>query len=245
MKITFVGTSHGYPEFGRKLSCTMLEIDGYIYFIDAGAPVAQFAADRIQDKEQIRALFVTHRHSDHLGGSFEFLITVNEYWQQVSLDVVLPEQRAIALVEHVLLQESASIHRDRIRFFDLSCEPSYQDPRMKLTAIPNRHTNGLLRSYGFYIEAEGKKLLFTGDMHADLQDFPEIAFGSEELDLIVSEFAHSNIETMAPIVDKVHTKQLLFNHIYPLEDKAPTIEAWNESHCFDIRCVNDDDTFII
>ena len=39
MKITFLGTSHGYPEKGRVVSCTMVETGGKIYIIDAGSAV--------------------------------------------------------------------------------------------------------------------------------------------------------------------------------------------------------------
>ena len=39
MKITFLGTSHGVPAADRYCSCTMLEVNGAHYFIDAGAPL--------------------------------------------------------------------------------------------------------------------------------------------------------------------------------------------------------------
>ena len=39
MKITFLGTSHGYAEANRFQSSALVEVRGKSYIIDAGAPV--------------------------------------------------------------------------------------------------------------------------------------------------------------------------------------------------------------
>jgi len=39
MKITFLGTSHGYAEKNRFTSSTLIETAGHSYILDAGAPV--------------------------------------------------------------------------------------------------------------------------------------------------------------------------------------------------------------
>ena len=245
MKITFLGTSHGYPEEGRNLSCTMLEIGERIYFIDAGAPLAQFVADRRLDRKNIKALFVTHMHADHFGGTFGFLISANEYWKDISMDVVLPEDRAVSLAYQMMLVDSPAVDHARILFSNLAVKPFYQDETIMLTAIPNEHTDGKMSSYSFYLEAEGKKLLFTGDLHTKLHDFPQAAFGAEKLDLVVCEYAHSRYEFMDPVVGKINTKRLYFNHVYPYVPKFQEIEEWNRIHDFDIRHVQDNDEFVI
>ena len=245
MKITFIGTSHGYPETGRKLSCTMLEIGDSIYFIDAGAPLAQYVVDRQMDRKNIKALFITHMHSDHFGGAFCFLGCINDFWTDTCLDVVLPEERAISMAYQMMLEDNPDVDHQRLHFFNLKDKPFYEDENLRLTAIPNQHTHGKMKSFSFYIEAEGKRVLFTGDLTSELTDFPHIAFGQESLDLIVCEYAHSKYGYMDPVVGKVNTRRLYFNHVYPHAPKFQEIEAWNERHGFDIRHVQDDDEFCI
>ena len=68
MKITFLGTSHGYPEKGRVVSCTMVETGGKIYIIDAGSAVDEHLVEQDADFSAVRAVFITHMHSDHVNG---------------------------------------------------------------------------------------------------------------------------------------------------------------------------------
>ncbi len=234
MKITFIGTGHGYPDVGRQCSSTMLEIGGYYYFIDAGADIAQYIVDNGIDRSKIRALFVTHRHGDHFWGCFRLLSCISEFtleWGNTQLDVVLPEARAIHMCHTLLLGDSTLINYDRLHFYDLNTKPYYEDENIKLTAVPTEHTNGRLKAWAFIVEAEGKKLLFTGDMHARLHDFPEAALGDEQFDFILCEYAHSRAEFMEPMLPRINTKKLYFNHLgVGKEARIAEIEAWDKQY---------------
>ena len=70
-------------------------------------------------------------------------------------------------------------------------------------------------SHSLLVEAEGKKILFTGDLRHDVLDFPhEAIFGG--VDLIVMEAAHSKLysEPILNILKGLNTKRMLINHIY-------------------------------
>ena len=77
MKITFLGTSHGVPAADRYCACTMLEVNGATYFIDAGAPLIDILLRRGTDLNTIRALFTTHLHGDHVNGVLAFADLIN------------------------------------------------------------------------------------------------------------------------------------------------------------------------
>lgn len=67
-------------------------------------------------------------------------------------------------------------------------------------------------SYAFVIDGEGKRVIFTGDLHGDDPvDFPKIAM-EEPSDAIICELAHFSIGKVLPYLEKCDTKKVLFNH---------------------------------
>ncbi|MBR6728745.1 MAG: MBL fold metallo-hydrolase, partial [Clostridia bacterium] len=67
MKITFMGTSHGYAEKGRFTSATLIEVSDFYYLLDAGAPVEWIMVNKDKPFDKIRGIFITHMHNDHAG----------------------------------------------------------------------------------------------------------------------------------------------------------------------------------
>ena len=67
MKITFLGTSHGYAEKNRFTSATLIETAKYSYLLDAGAPVEWVMINKDMPLDKIRGIFITHMHNDHVG----------------------------------------------------------------------------------------------------------------------------------------------------------------------------------
>ena len=61
------------------------------------------------------------------------------------------------------------------------------------------------------MEAEGKKLVCTGDLAADLSDFPFEA--AEDADLVLCEFTHFDPMKCIDIFRKIHPRKLVFNHV--------------------------------
>ncbi len=67
MELTFFGTSHGAPEVGHFCSGTLLETAGASYLIDCGAPVDALMINKGKRFEDLKAVFLTHMHEDHVG----------------------------------------------------------------------------------------------------------------------------------------------------------------------------------
>jgi len=78
----------------------------------------------------------------------------------------------------------------------------YNDGFLKVTAIQTLHTD---RSYAFFLEAEGKSVLFTGDLKHPDEDFPLIA-KEHKTDFIVCESAHFNATDYLPHLREYKTK---------------------------------------
>ena len=56
-----------------------------------------------QDLGKIKAVFVTHMHSDHMNGLTDMIGLATWYYEDMSCEVYLPEQRGIdAIIEYCI-----------------------------------------------------------------------------------------------------------------------------------------------
>jgi len=215
MKLTFLGTSHGVPMTDRFCSSALIEVGEAAYLIDGGAPVADLLIRRGIPFSKIRAVFTTHIHSDHTIGLLSFMSLSNWYYKDASYDLYMTEQAGIDAFRNVILTTDKVFNEDRIRMKLVTEGEFYKDEHITVRAFPTLHMNGKFPTWSFVIDsADGKRVVFTGDMHVrDAVDFPQIA-KDEPSDAIVCEMAHFGHETVLPILEKCPTKKMLINHIF-------------------------------
>lgn len=250
MKITFLGTSHGVPAADRYCSCAMLEISGSRYFIDAGAPLIDLLLDRGVDMNSVKAIFTTHMHSDHVDGVLPLASLFSWYYKTTSIDIYLTEKRGLELFPNMLSALIGTLNdsfdSDRVRFRLMDESTTYEDENIRVTPIPTQHLAGQGRpAYSYLVEAEGKKILFSGDLSQKLRgkDFPAYVL-ENEVDLMVCEMAHFGVADVQPYLEQCKARELLFNHVYPL-DKLDEINALNGRYAYPIRTVNDGDEVML
>ncbi|MBQ9773699.1 MAG: MBL fold metallo-hydrolase [Clostridia bacterium] len=219
MKITFFGTSDGIPRPGHFCTSTMIEAGGNVYLVDAGAPVIDLLLRHGKHPTEIKAFFNTHGHSDHLDGLTQLLTLCGWAYKTTSFDLFMPEQRIIdAFVSYKEALMGEAFPLDRLRMQIFSAGVVYDDGVMKVTAIPTRHCEPR-PSYAFLLEAEGKRVLLSGDLSQFLAkgDYPAIV-SEEELDLFVCEMAHFGEEHILPYLEKCRAKRVMFNHYQPRKE---------------------------
>ena len=247
MKITFLGTAAGLPRKGQSTSCTMLEVGGKYYIFDTGAPVVNKLLDMDKTIEDIKAVFITHCHGDHLFGILDLIRCVNieKIFPSAAVSYYLPEQIVIDAILRYYSATSGAIRKDVNKLTAYSEGVIYSDENIKVTAIPTAHMRIVSRpTYAFSVECDGKRILFTGDLSQNLEydDFPKIAF-SEEYDAVICEGAHFDYEILKPCIKKCKTKNVFFNHIKL--PNMPIVEEENLSgeYPFPLTLVKDGDTF--
>ena len=247
MKITFLGTSHGAPCAERHCSCTMIEINGALYFIDAGAPLADVVLRQGKHPDQIRAIFTTHAHGDHVFGIIPLADMLCWWYKKANVEMYLTEQKMIDAITGVVEASLGSMSRERVRFHLMEEDFVYQDENIRLWLIPNCHLKNRSDtpdrpSYSIVMEAEGKRLIFTGDMSMGLRqdDFPKIAI-EEPSDFILCELAHFTDEAVEPYIAKCQTKQVWFNHVSFHQDRFDAICEMDKKYPFAVRAANDGD----
>ncbi len=230
MKIVFLGTGHGVPSASRACSCTMLEVGGSLYYIDGGAPIADRTMLCGRDISAARAMFVTHTHGDHIGGVYQFASLLNWYYKNQEFSFYMPESNASEVICSLInITDGKEIDLSRVRFLKASAGTVYKDENIKVTYHKTGHLNVDDRcSYGMVIEAEGKRICFSGDLSQWLaaEDFPAAAY--EDIDLFVCEMAHFGKEHLAPYLPRIKAKRVAFNHVYPLAKYDDIAEFGNE-----------------
>lgn len=244
MKVTFFGTSHGVPSATRFCSCAMLEAGGNTYLIDCGAPAVEKLLRLGKELRTLKAVFLTHSHGDHCNSLINLVDLSNWYFKDMSYDVYFPEpELGKKLADLIEYTSNVNIDSERIRFKRAFDGPVYDDGTVKITYIATEHLDTWKRpAYAVLAEAEGKSVLFTGDLSYMLRgkDFPTVA-SERELDGVVCELAHFGIPELKPYLEKCKAKRLFFTHVFPLE-KFDDIEKAKHDYTFPISAVNDDDT---
>ena len=242
MKITFLGTSHGVPAADRFCSSTMIEVNGALYFIDAGAPLIDILLRRGVDLNRVRAIFTTHIHGDHTNGIPALADLFSWYFKTTSVDIYMTEQQGVDAFQTMIRTVEGGLDEARVRFKLMTADTVYEDENIRMTPFPTQHLAAAGRpAYGYLVEAAGKTALFSGDLSQNLAraDFPAYAL-EHPVDLMVCEMAHFGVAQARPYLERCRAKTLLFNHVFPL-DKLAEINALNGAFGYPIRTVNDGD----
>ncbi|MBR5152792.1 MAG: MBL fold metallo-hydrolase [Clostridia bacterium] len=238
MKLTFWGTSHGLPEKGRYCTCTMLEVGDNIYFIDAGAPLADIMVNHDIPYERVKAIFITHAHLDHSSGLPVFIGMQKWFKRDCDTGYYLPDEFLYNGL-HPFFTDRPEESNTKIHPHVYQKGVFYDDGVIQVEAIPTQHMSNINRlTYAFKVTAGDKSLIFTGDLSDEFQDFPEVA-SKENFDAVVCELTHFSIESAIPKLNAAKTKKMIFNHVR--DDKIALLKESNDKLNFSYTITNDGD----
>ena len=209
MRITFLGTADGVPRPGRRLTSTMIEAAGNYYFIDMGCQVMNHVVERAIPSEAIKAVFVTHMHGDHTAGLFEFTDLFNWYFKGDPVVYFLKEGAGRLMAEW-----NASLnHESKTSFGTVREGAFYDDGAVRVIAVPTTH---IPDAFAYIVEAEGKRVFFSGDFNIrDVDAFTAALSEGKTPDLLVLEAAHPDPILLRGMIEALGVRRVYFNHVAP------------------------------
>lgn len=216
MKINFLGTSFGAPYRGRHQQAILIETEnGNAYLFDAGAPVTDILSFAGYDMSKIKTVFISHLHGDHMNGLND-MINLAEFFN-IRCDIFLSEQRGIKAFTEYTYMQLGNNESQRVSFKLIGEGCFYDDGSIKVTAFSNAHMErGGFPSYSFLIEADGKCVYITSDLHPSLKDIPSL-LEAKSIELLITELAHFEPDVMVDKCNTLKADSVAFVHVMPPE----------------------------
>ena len=249
MKIHILGTCSGTePMPGRHHTAWILETNDRLYQFDAGENCAWTAHTTGIDVTALRALFISHPHFDHTAGLPHLLWTrlkLHHYHKipllEEALPVFTPEPEQWAHLSELMVwlrsQKDPVFKAERV-----VDGPVFDDGAIRVEVCHNRHLktteNGVWRSFSYSIAAEGKRIVYSGDLKEASELDGWFAAGS---DLVLMESGHHHPWEAAAHIREVAgsgVRKLVFIHHgrdyldRPEETAELTRQAWGEPVVF-------------
>jgi ribonuclease BN (tRNA processing enzyme) len=228
-QITVLGSSSGMPSPTRFCSSLFFQTERLNFLLDCGAGVSFSIRKNRIDPELIDSIFISHCHTDHLGGLFLLVQMMHLIQRRRPLNVYLPEE-ALSGVRNYL--NTCYLFPEKITpkliFNPVNSNFRFQDEEISIGVYPNHHLRGneriidesdypnKMQSFCFILNISNKKIVYSGDIESsdDLKDI------ISDADLLITECFHVKLESLIPLLLEKRVKSTLLTHIPPeLEEK--------------------------
>ncbi len=208
MRLTFLGSSHGVPESRRKCSAILITVGENHYIVDIGCDVVPELVTRNIDMKTVKGIFVAHPHGDHCNGIFAFVELANWYAVKSNPKILFPVDGVKEILQQWTSMMSGGREMRPMEIEKYSAGEIFNDGVLKVTAIPTKHCND---SYAFLLEAEGKRVLYTGDLTGTAEDFPHEGLNGG-VDFLIGESAHFSTMKYVEILKDRQVKRFAVTH---------------------------------
>ncbi|MBQ4141370.1 MAG: hypothetical protein IJD70_08540 [Clostridia bacterium] len=217
VKIHFLGTCSGTEPIAGMHHCSLVfEIGGTYYWFDAGESCAYTAHTSGMDIMKTEALFVSHPHIDHIGGMPNLFSCMNKLIKRYGMELQNGNSLEIFLPDRDILDAVIKIStlKGRMHFtlneHQIRDGVIFEDKNLRVTAQHNCHISTTeLNSFSFLIEAEGKKIVFSGDVRSPYELDPLIGAG---VDVLIMETGHHKVIDVCEYAAARGVEKLYFNH---------------------------------
>lgn len=260
MRIIMLGTGAAFPDPDRAQSGILVTLDnGTHYMFDCGAGTTHNMVRANASPADVKAVFLTHLHHDHICDFPLFAIT-GWMWDRPDAPIVLGPKGTQHFCDHLfeggafdsdfrarsaypLRQGNLEAVRPDVR--EVSPGLAYQDDDVRIDCDFVEHIpRDISECFGIRLEAEGKSIAFSGDtapcdnmvkLAKDVDilfhecTFPE-AFVEFRAKTKVGTFAHTPPSALGKIAKDAGVKKLVATHFGHFESTNPMILKAAKNH---------------
>lgn len=223
MKIYFLGTCCGAePIENRNHVSFVMESSGVNYFFDAGEGCSRTAHLMGIDLLSVKRIVISHGHMDHVGGLGNLLWNIRKLYSMKKVlpkngdvEVYLPVKETFDGIMGVLKNSEGGYSCEyNTNFHQVKDGVLFDDGNVKVTAFHNEHISrdeetGDYRSFSYLIEAEDKKIVYSGDLRR-LTELDDII--SDGVDALIVETGHRSILNVYEYTKEKNIGMVYFNH---------------------------------
>jgi len=228
MRIHFLGTGAGNFRGSRRQPCSSF-LDGLL--LDCGAG----ATGRLHDQQlfdKVDAVLISHLHSDHVAGLFDFLLHTLITGRKRPLVVISPPGLRGLLQAAFEVKETVANPSDLYEFRLVEGERVEATAgRWTIRSVPLDHS---VLNLGYLLSSDGVSVFYSGDtrepspareLRADY--LIHEATYADRFASRAREYCHSTASQAAQTAIAMHARRLLINHLgdLPEADMEITREA--------------------
>ena len=223
MKIHIFGCLSGTePMPGKHHTALALEKDGALYWFDAGDGCGDTAHLMGLDVRKIRCIFISHSHIDHTGGLPHLLSVIRKRIvrdsesPEVKVEIRAPEPKVVEAALYLLSTREHMPQKMKIDTVRIDRGGVLFDADgVRVECVPNGHIRqepgDPPASFSFLIQAEGKRIIFSGDVKS-WRDYEVVL--KDGCDLLMMESGHHSPPKVTAELKEAGYRigQLLFLH---------------------------------
>lgn len=256
-RLVLLGTAGGpTPKATRAAPAQAVVVGDRVYLVDCGDGVARQLALAKLPIRQLRAVFITHQHSDHNAGYGPLFLLGWAAGLSEAVDAYGPPPlKAMTAnlleayrydIELRMEDEGRSALAPLIRPHEIAADGEiYKDDRIRVTAAHNDHPP-IRHSFAYRLETGDRSIVISGDTRYS-ENVVKLARGADVLvhEVLSREFwerpnvpqpptvvrhiiaSHTDVVDVGRVAAAAGVRTLVLSHIVPTEGPgAPTDEEW-------------------